>query len=422
MMRLFLRPQSPARREADVATIDAIAWVVLDDGAIRSQGSGDSSGLADLASNSAFAEPSNVVLIVPAESCLSVQCSIPARSIAQARRALPFAVEEHLASDLDEMHIAAGAIRRDAPIDVVAIEHDLLRGWLDALSQAGFTPGYAVADASLLEAGADSIAVLFDEHRVLVKTPHQWLAAGIYALPSALAAAVGEGPSEVPLKIRAINGSIPPIARADLEQRAGRPIEWEEEETDAPTLVHLARAFAPARISVDLLSGPYARAREHSAVWTKWRAAAALAGVWIVVALLATGARGLWAAHRANVLEAQAVALYKEFFPHDRRIQDVKAQMAAHLHLGRDSTSSSSVLSLIGDISQVVTPESGAEVRSLAFSGERAELNTEIALPGFDRLDRIKTNLEHLGLTVEITSAEQQDHGIIARLRVRGVS
>src|SRR5262249_55766005 len=175
------------------------------------------------------------------------------------------------------------------------------------------------------------------------RTPKQWLAAGIYALPAALSAAVGEGGSADapqasslgPLHVRAINGAIPPIARADLEQRAGRAIEWEEEETDAPTLVHLARSFSPSRIVVDLLTGPYARARERSAAWTRWRVAAGLAAAWVVIALVATGARGLWADHRANVLETRAESLYKEFFPNDHRIQDVKAQMASHLHLGR---------------------------------------------------------------------------------------
>src|SRR5262245_36805874 len=343
-MRLFLELRGPAHREQDEVTLDDVAWVVLDDGMIRSQGSGNSSGLADLASNPAFTDPNNVVLLVPAEFCLSVQCSIPGRSIAQIRRALPFAVEEHLASDIDEMHIAPGTIRRDAPIDVVAIEHGLLGGWLDALARLGLSPGHAIPDAALLDTSADTITVLFDGERVLVRTPKQWLAAGIYALPAALSAAVGEGGSEIadaqasslgPLHVRAINGAIPPIARADLEQRAGRAIEWEEDETDAPTLVHLARAFSPARIAVDLLTGPYARARERSAVWTRWRVAAGLAAAWVVIALVATGARGLWADHRANVLEARAESLYKEFFPNDRRIQDVKAQMASHLHLGR---------------------------------------------------------------------------------------
>jgi type II secretory pathway component PulL len=131
-------------------------------------------------------------------------------------------------------------------------------------------------------------------------------------------------------------------------------------------------------------------------------------------------ARAFWAERRADALTTEAEALYREYFPNDRRVQDVYRQMAAHL--GECTIDEFGALSLIGELAFVVTPESGAQVRSLAFNGDRVELNAELAIPGFDRLDRIKTDLTNRGLAVEISSAEQQDQGVLARLRIRGAS
>jgi len=418
-MRLFVRPMAPAAVHDGQSMLVDAAWVLLDDdGQVRSQGAGNAAPLRDLAGSTALGEPTNIVLLLPAEHCLAVRCTIPGRSAGQMRRALPFVVEEHLASDLDSVHIAPGPIRRQTPIDTVVIDRALLRGWVDGLSALGLTPGYALADASLFPAEQNTITVLFEDERILLRTPEQWLAVEPDALQAALAVGIAEAGTEADLTVRSINGSLNPIDQAALEQgRTGR-IDWQHDETDVPALVHLARRFSPARPGVNLLCDEFAPPRRRSDASRRWRPVAMLASVWLFVGFVALTARGLWAEHRADALSGEAEALYREYFPQDRRVQNVYRQMAARL--GEGSIDESGALVLIGELAGVTTGETGAKVRSLAYNGERAELNAELAIPGFDRLDRIKTDLATRGLAVEISSAEQQDEGVLARLRIRG--
>jgi general secretion pathway protein L len=420
-MRLFVCPAAPSDRDAEGrAHLRSASWVALDEGEVRSQGTGNAAPLSDLAGSPTLADPANVVLIVPAEHCLSLKCTPPASGAGQMRRALPFLVEEYLASDLDDVHLAHGPIRRREPVDVTVIDSALLRGWVDALTGLGLTPGYAVADTALLPRERNGITVLRDGSRALVHAPSQWLAVDAAAIATAVAAALETMPADEEVTIDLVNGDLSAIERAHLEQGRAAAILWRVEETDVPALTYLARAFSPANVTVNLLSGSFAPPRRRNETLSRWRGVAVLAGVWLALALVSMAAKGFWADRRADALAGEAEALYREYFPGDRRIQDVYRQMSTHI--GARTGGEGDALALIGELAQAAGPASGAQVRSLMYYGDRVELNAEVAVQGFDALDRIKSALNGRGIEVEITSAEQQDQGVLARLRIRGTS
>ena len=72
---------------------------------------------------------------------------------------------------------------------------------------------------------------------------------------------------------------------------------------------------------------------------------------------------------------------------------------------------------LMGRLSAHLTP--AIKVRSFNFQGSRDELSTELVLGGFDALDALKDKLAKDGLSVEISSADQQQDGVHARLRLK---
>src|SRR5690606_39546112 len=67
-------------------------------------------------------------------------------------KALPFAVEEWLAEEVEDFHLALGERLDDGRHRVVAVRRDWLRGWLDA---CGANPPRAIrVDADLLPGDA----------------------------------------------------------------------------------------------------------------------------------------------------------------------------------------------------------------------------------------------------------------------------
>ena len=110
MPTLFIRVLSPASRDEEDLHLSS-TWLILeDDGSERAAGEADLRGLSELIDPSAvwLQKPNNIVVIVPGEHVLGVSCEVPGRSIGQIRRALPFVVEEFVATEIEGMHLASG--------------------------------------------------------------------------------------------------------------------------------------------------------------------------------------------------------------------------------------------------------------------------------------------------------------------------
>jgi len=184
-------------------------------------------------------------------------------------------------------------------------------------------------------------------------------------------------------------------------------------------LAHLAAAFPGKPPAINVLQGPLAPPKQASGAWARWRPAAALLGVWIVVLVASEAVRGVWASHRAAALSEQIEARYKTYFPNDRRIpgKDAYTQMSAHLGRG---TSESTFLALLGHLANGLAANPNAQLRSITFNDGRAELGAEVAVAGFEALELLKAAWAKEGVSVDVTSAEQQDQQVHARIRLKG--
>ncbi len=120
MPTLFIRFFDAVRASED-GPLAELEWLIIDQGDTKDRGVTDLRGLADLVNRVDFSDPSSVVLIVPTEFVVSIRVSIPGRTASQIRRGLPFALEEYLTDDLNNMHIASGAIRPGEPTDCLVI-------------------------------------------------------------------------------------------------------------------------------------------------------------------------------------------------------------------------------------------------------------------------------------------------------------
>jgi general secretion pathway protein L len=414
-MRLFIRIADVPG--TDPTVLHALEWLLVDQqGALVSQGSGDPSMLDRLVDLKTVRDPDDVVLLVPTEHCLSIRCTVPGRTTGQIRRALPYVVEEYLADDIEAMHVAVGSVRRNAPVDVLLIERTMLQGWLASLASAGVVPGHALPEAALLPSTAGTVTLLFDGDRVMVRTPEQMVATELDTVKFVLES-LATSSSEAGLRIVCVNGQIPAVTRAEVAQSTEHPIEWVDTESDVTPLGYLAAAFPGDAGTINLLQGALAPPRTGGTNWVRWRSVAALLGVWLLVLVASETVSGLWATHKANLLATQVEALYREYFPNDQRVQDPYKQMVAHL--GGRTEVRTSFLSLLGNLAAGLAANPGAQLRSISYNDGRAELGAEVAVGGFDALEALKAAWGREGVAVDITSAEQQDQQVHARIRLR---
>lgn len=407
MPKLFISLSAPAVVTEDGYDVRC-AWMIQeDDGRIRARGETDFRGLAELIDPGTdwVNVPGNIVVTVPSEHVLSLTCEVPGRSIGQMRRALPFLVEEFVTTDIESMHLASGPLRRGAAVRVNLIERALLDDWLACLAALDVRPGYVFCDAEMLPARAGEACLFLDGDRALLRTAEQAAAVDRSNLAIAVASLAVN-------RLVVVHGTLTDLEAGELAQ------EFEVVQADEPAaasaLEYLAVAWRDAD-AINLLQGPYRARQPQNPSWQRWRSVAALTAVWVGVALLAMTAQALYAGYQADALRAESERVYREIFPEERRVTNVRRQLQAKL--GERTDSGGGLMPYLTALAGVV--DANARVQSLNYTGDRSELAVDLTVAGFEALDQLKSRLAQQGVDAEITSAEQLAAGVRARVRLR---
>ncbi|MEQ8783470.1 MAG: type II secretion system protein GspL [Roseibium album] len=409
MPKLFIRLLSPAVATDEGYRVSS-AWMIQeDDGRTRAHGETDFRGLSELIDPGTdwIQNPANIVVTVPGEQVLTLSCDVPGRSVGQMRRALPFVVEEFVTTDIESMHLANGELKRGAPTRASLIERTLLDEWLACLAALEIRPGYLFSEAELLPVADRQASVLLDGDRVLVRTHDQAAAVDRDNL------VLGLGALDVD-RLLVAYGELTALERGELSQEL--EVDTDHASTADSVLAFVAEQWRNAD-AVNLLQGEYRARQQSNPLWVRWRPAAALAGVWIGVALFAMVAQAWYADYRADDLEATSEALYRDIFPNERRVTNPRRQLQAKLG-DRPDDGSSGFVELLGPLAAAMTPDT--RIQNLNYTDERGELAVDLLIGGFDGLDRLKEQLAGQGVNVDITSAEQAENGVRGRVRLSG--
>src|ERR1700728_1431189 len=88
----------------------------------------------------AVARSAKVVVLAPATQILLAEPELPPGSGVKLARAVPFAVEEQLTEDVDELSFAIGHRLASGRTPVAVVSRSVLQGWLAELAAAGIEP------------------------------------------------------------------------------------------------------------------------------------------------------------------------------------------------------------------------------------------------------------------------------------------
>src|SRR5580700_11199625 len=89
-----------------------------------------------------------VVVLAPSTQILLAEPELPPGSGTKLARAVPFALEEQLTEDVDQLSFAIGQRRSHGRIPVAVVSRSVLQGWIADLSAAGLDPQSIYADIS----------------------------------------------------------------------------------------------------------------------------------------------------------------------------------------------------------------------------------------------------------------------------------
>lgn len=226
-----------------------------------------------------------VVALVPASEVLSADSEAPAKSAAKLAQVIPFALEERVADEVENLHFALGT--RDANtgrVPVMVVARARIDGWLAELRAVGLNPQAIYSEASLVPAMPGQLIVLLDGDTITLRPADgPPLVMPVLSLGDAFEMALAAQVSQV------AGLEPPPLG---LLVYAGHD-EWQAHQNQIDALrdrftgvkVQLLPSgtlsvLAPAAASgdaINLLQGALAQASPLQQDWKSWRIAAVLA-------------------------------------------------------------------------------------------------------------------------------------------------
>jgi general secretion pathway protein L len=347
-----------------------------------------------------------IVVLVPAEDVSLLEARVPG-SRQRVLRAIPFALEEQLASDVDHLHFAIGKPLGDDRYPVAVVERSLMDDWAALLQDNGITAHQWLPETLALP-HAEGWDILPDGERVLVRSgDFSGFASEADQLPVMISLLAGN--EQLPEKAY-IHGS------RSLELIG---VEVELDTSHRQALEILAAGWLQGPV-IDLLQGAYSRRAEWRRLLRPWKASAALLLAGLLLAGISTGFDYYRLTREQARLSADIEALYKQTFPNARRIVDPRAQMEQQLKQlqRRAGGGDISFLGMFAETANVVRSASGIRVEGASYRDGRLDL--DLQADSLQLLDTFKQALDNSGsMSAEIQSATtDSDQKVKSRIRI----
>lgn len=332
-------------------------------------------------------------LVLPIEAVTVCTVQLPTTKARWLQKALPFAVEELLAEEVEQFHLSVGGQLSDGRHRIYAVRRDWLAGWLDL---CGDNPPQRIeVDADLLGEEGSQLLCLGD----------RWLLGGTTEARMAMRAEDWPQLSALcprPHMAYVMTGQ-PAPAGVDSTYELNQPHAW----------------LARHRAECDLAQGPFAR-REPSGQWQRWRPLAALLGLWLVLQWGFNLAQGWHLRHEGERYAEASRELYRELFPGDSKLINLRAQFDQHLR-ETEGGGQQQLLQLLDQAAAAIGDEGArVQVQQLDFNAQRGDLALSLQASDFAALESLRTRLQDSGLAVDMGSASREGNGVSARLVIGG--
>jgi general secretion pathway protein L len=378
----------------------------------------------ELAQATGMATGRKVVVILPAGEALVTDSEAPAKSAAKLAQVIPYALEERVADEIENLHFALGD--RDAAtgrVPVVVIERERIDARLAELRAAGLNPTEVYSEASLLPAMPGQLIGLLDGDSLTLRLADSPpLVMPALSIHDAFEMALASQPAPIP-GLEATAPGLLLYAGHDEWQAHEQTVDaWRDRFTGVKVqllpngpLTLLAPAAA-AGDAVNMLQGALAVSSPLETGWRAWRVAAVLAGVLLCLHL---GSR-FFELHRLNKTEAALNASIDEAFraamPGTSNATDARRRVARRLEELR-SGGGGNLLPALAALAAARNAAPGTTIEGVNY--REGVLDLRVIAPDAASLDAIGQQLKAASWQAEIKDLTASGDSYRGRLQIR---
>lgn len=334
-----------------------------------------------------------ITLIVPGEDVLVTSVDLPKMQRSKLRNAIPFALEEKLISDVNELHFAIGETEPGEPTPVVVVKKQKLEHWLQLLREAGLTPQAVIPSIFAIP---DPWHVCLDEKIAIVRT-YQWngFACDLHNLQTLLALELTKQtmkPDCVHLH-RFLHAEI----KLDFDSV---PV---KETTTRNNLLFCMQKWLMTYSHINLLQGEYEIKEKQFFLKKSWTITCLLGITWIAILFFNQISSYFMLHHAVQQNETAIAKIYKKHFPNATDIVAPRDRMNSQLQSLTQQSSKNLFFSLFADIGDTLQKISEVELQNIDYRDNHFTL--QIEAKNFDALDHFIKTMREKGVSVKQQNA-----------------
>lgn len=328
-------------------------------------------------------------------------------------KALPFTLEEQLASDIDELHFSTALVDKTC-LGVAVCAREKMGDWQEQLAALPAVNQWIPEPQMLPWQSGEWTLVLEDQYAIVRTGNCEGFSIERELLPGLLEAAL-LGDAVKPQAVivygrdQVADGEMLPEPVRDLMQ-------WRHGDLRAALLLRQEQ-----NIAVNLLQGDFAQRLPFNRWWQQWRAVAAVFVAAFALQLIA-GYTSYLSLERENLeLRREIEGSYRRAFPKGALV-DAEKQVKRQLDALRGTGQSSGFVSLMNQVGEIVAGKPGTRIASINYNDRGGEMRMNITASDFEAVESIRTALTTSGLEAVMESSNVQGDRVRARLRIGGGS
>ncbi|HED33518.1 MAG TPA: hypothetical protein ENJ08_04760 [Gammaproteobacteria bacterium] len=407
-------------------------------------------GHSSLEELESLARGKKVSILIDAHFTTLESVSVPSKNRAKQLLAVPFAMEDLLAEDIDDTHFAlgksasgksdaaksAGATSLDAAdetdiapeinlsakpvgntVPVIAIKRSLLQDTLKLFGRHQIYPELITADSTALPGEPSQWSVLLDEDSALIKTDYlQAHSCDRENLPIILQALLDQHEQKP--------GTIAYYYKAD-DAEAETMLDALEIELQAkPYQTHALEIFLQHLNDsppLNLLQGEFAtRSKGGGIVWLEpWKAAASVAALWMVLHLAYASVISTQLEDKNAELTKQIEREFKRAIPDARKMVNMQKRVSRRLNELKSASSGSKTdgfLEILSKVSPILKNNDKLNIKAAIFRNNY--IDVDLTAKTLQDIEQIKDRLAEVSGIKTVLSTSVEKGKVKGRLRL----
>lgn len=386
---------------------DPISWLVYSRTEDEIIASGELPNAEALSSLTERAGQRSVIALAPSSEILLKWVELPPKAGRKIISAIPFMLEDELATDISQQFFAIGPKRGDEQA-VAVVSHEKVELWQSWLNEAGLFCDTIIPDVLAVPVTENGWSVLTLGEQLLVR---QDTFKGVQ----------GEATWLLPTLVHFTAQQESPIT---ITNYAG---------IDLSTLPNIEEAQAPLELpmqvlakeamhsSFNLCQGDYKVKRKRSGVLNQWRVAAVLAVLALCTSLIDKGFSLYQLKAQNQALSSEINTAVKAGFPNIGTYRNVRLKLQSELAKLEQGGGSASMLIMLDQLAPAFSA-TDVKPQTLRFDATRTEIRIQAQGKNFEALEQFKRTAENAGFVVEQGAINNRDNGVVGTVSVRSTS